>query len=129
MNIRFTDENWRRFFTHKKDTTWRSTPRKKEGIYERVTGSLYKPKKTGERVYLKLTGSKPFAALSEADARHDGFKDLKEFQDELFRLNPEIKATTILYCHQAHVVKSDAPTPPALPMSERKFQPKMSAGQ
>ena len=104
MNIRFTDSNWQRFFTHNKTTTWRTTVRK-EGIYDRVKGSLYKPVKTGEQVELKPTISKPFAALTDADALHDGFNSLQEFIDELTRLSPKLAASTILYCHSAKVVK------------------------
>jgi len=48
-NIRFSDSNWERFKTKNKDTTWRTTKRK-DGIYDRVKGSYFKPIKTGEKV-------------------------------------------------------------------------------
>lgn len=104
MNIRFTESNWQRFFTHNKDTTWRTTIRK-AGIYERIKGSRYKPIKTGWKLEINPTISKPFSALDEGDARHDGFSTLKEFQDELLRLNPHIEAGTVLYCHSAKIVE------------------------
>jgi hypothetical protein len=109
MNIRFTDGNWNRFFTHNKDTTWR-TKQRKDGVYERIKGSLYKPIKTGELLEMKYLKCKPFAALDEADARHDGFSTLQEFIEELTRLNPKMLPTTMLYCHEVKYLGKETKT-------------------
>jgi hypothetical protein len=103
MNIRYSDSNWARFKTHNKKTTTRATQRK-DGLYDRVRGSYFKPIKTGEQVEIKFLYSKPIGALTPYDAVLDGFDTLQEFIDELMKLNPKFTAATVVYIHENKVI-------------------------
>lgn len=105
MQIRFTDDNWKKFtwFGGHKTTTWR-TRKRASGAYERVKGSFFKPTQTGERLQLTYIRSARFDELTERDAYDDGFESLSEFQTELKRLNPKITNDTILHCYLAEVL-------------------------
>ena len=83
MIIRFTQENWNRFFTHNKKTTLRIKP-KKPGHYDAYGGSYYNPVKFGSLDIVKV-GAKKVTALTEQDAKDDGFDSLYGLKRELMR--------------------------------------------
>jgi hypothetical protein len=105
--IRFSLENWMRFETHNKSTTWR-TSRKPDGIYELTRGTYYKPQPMGFFMLLKFKCKKRFMDLTEEDAKLDGFDSLSELKAELKRLNPAIHKGQYLYCSTIHRFKDRA---------------------
>lgn len=107
--VRFTDENWLNFFKKGKKTTWR-TKRYKDGIYERVKGSWFNPKLTGERLELRYAKEKLFSELNTEDAIGDGFDNLEQFKQELMSLNKKkiLDKPIILFCHDAKVLQGQS---------------------
>lgn len=105
MIIRFTKENWNRFFTKNKKSTFRIHP-KEIGHYDVYGGSYYHPVKFGELDIVQIE-KKKFAELTEQDAKDDGFDSLQELKDELLRLNEAIKKNTVLYKHWVKNVKEE----------------------
>ena len=103
MIIRFTKENWNRFFTKGKKSTFR-IKEKKPGHYDAYGGSYYAPVKFGSLDIVKV-GAKKVTELTEQDAKDDGFDSLYELKRELKRLNT-IDSRTILYKHWIENVKN-----------------------
>lgn len=98
MNMRFTRENWRLFFTTNKKTTIR-TKRKKTGHYTAVMGSRMKPQKLGE-FDLVSCEEKLALLLNDEDAKNSGFETASELFDELSRLNGTSALMGSVYiCH------------------------------
>ena len=105
MIIRFTKENWEKFFTYKKVSTFRIHPRK-VGHYDVYGGSYYKPEKMGELDIMRVEPKK-VTELTEQDAKDDGFNFKEELVKELKRLNT-IDSRTILYKHWIENIKKEA---------------------
>ena len=102
MIIRFTKENWERFFTKGKKTTLRIHPRE-VGHYDVYGGSYYKPEKRGELDIVKVEPRK-VTELTEQDAKDDGFDSKEELVKELKRLN-SLTSDSMLYKHWIENVK------------------------
>lgn len=103
--VRFTKDNWNRFFTHSKQQTTRSHPINC-GSHPAYTGSRYKPILLGE-ILIEYYTEKKIKNLNQEDAIKDGFDTLEEFKTELYRLDREHKLTeeTTVYLHKCIVSK------------------------
>lgn len=102
--MRFTEQNWNKFFDgSNKTTTIRMKP-SKEGVHNCYSGSYVKPKFLGT-VTIHRVQEKLFSQLDGQDAKDDGFKSLEELNTELIRLNKYIPLNKVVYKHYIRDVK------------------------
>jgi hypothetical protein len=101
--MRFTWENWKKFFMSKKKTTIR-LKEKKQGFQNAVGGSRYKP-----IIFGRISVGKPKASrvcdLTDVDAKSDGFNSLGELLLELGKLNKDIEFNSKIFIYPVKVTK------------------------
>jgi hypothetical protein len=114
MILRFTKENWEKFKQGKKTTT--RFKRLKDGVYDVVTGSRYKPEVVGKvKIEYWFSCSAEALLVPKEDEIIPGMTLRMLVQGECFdcpyclfaelmRLNPKKSPHDTIYIHEAEVI-------------------------
>jgi hypothetical protein len=95
--MRFSKQNWERFFTKGKKTTIR-LKKKGTGIQKAYAGSRFKPQLLGT-IKVGLPHRCLASDLTEEDAKNDGFDSLCELLLELGKLNEDIEVDSEIFIY------------------------------